>query len=358
MPAGEHVLAVVIGHRAHAGDAHVAGYQHSGNGIAGFERCLPIGCGFGVAQSTGGPAAGHRGESGLLESGCELSERIGAESGEGQRRFDGHQLRKRADGCIGGAVMILFAGSARLGGPRIVVLVDLEHQLDRRDAADGVRREHTQPQRNRANQLAVDVHRAAAHAAGDVSAYRLAAHFTQDDVLVRPPEVLLDAQDLDGHSFRLGAGEHRPGHALHAGAHFGLSHDDWFADARPDGGGGGWGRDYGRCKRRHRAYEHGNSLNHWAHPRERYTFARELPLTVSRYYIGFFGALRYWMRPGGVRVAANWERDLSPDPTRYRREYWPMPGASRELAPPEERPEHLNLPAEAWRSRPAQADNL
>ena len=43
-----------------------------------------------------------------------------------------------------------------------------------------------QAQRDRADQLAIDIDRAAAHAAGDVGAHGLAAHFGQDDVLFGP----------------------------------------------------------------------------------------------------------------------------------------------------------------------------
>ena len=56
-------------------------------------------------------------------------------------------------------------------------------------------------------------------------------------------------------------------------------------------------------------------------------------------------------------VAAKWEgRTVSPDRTGCPRAYWPMTKKSQKLAPLEEGPEHLNLPAEAWWSRPAPAD--
>ena len=91
---------------------------------------------------------------------------------------------------------------ARVGRPRLVEIVDLEHQLDRGDAADRVGREHAEAQGDRAHQLAVDVDRAAAHAAGDVGADCLAAHLGEDDVLLRPPGVLPQADDF--HRHRLG----------------------------------------------------------------------------------------------------------------------------------------------------------
>ena len=69
-----------------------------------------------------------------------------------------------------------FIGRARIGGPRLVEIVDFQHQLGGRDAADRIRRKDAEPQRHRAHQLAIDVHRAAAHAAGDVGAHGFAAH--------------------------------------------------------------------------------------------------------------------------------------------------------------------------------------
>jgi len=74
----------------------------------------------------------------------------------------------------------------RLG---FVEIVDLQHQLDRRNAADRIRRERAQPQRHGADQLAIDVHRAAAHSARDIGPLRLAAHLADDHVLLGPPGV-------------------------------------------------------------------------------------------------------------------------------------------------------------------------
>ena len=54
--------------------------------------------------------------------------------------------------------------------------------------ASGGERGH--PQRDRADQLAIDINRAAAHAAGDVGALGFAAHFADDDVLAGSPHVL------------------------------------------------------------------------------------------------------------------------------------------------------------------------
>src|ERR1035441_4206176 len=107
----------------------------------------------------------------------------------------------------------------------LVAGVDFQHQFDRRDAADGVRRELAEPQRNRANQFAVDVDRAAAHALGDIRARRLAAHLAQDDVLLGTPHIPGNPDDLHRYRLWLRALEYGPGGALHALLDFGEGHD-------------------------------------------------------------------------------------------------------------------------------------
>ena len=58
---GKDVGAVVIGDGTHAGDAHVAGDEGEGDGIAGEEGVLPTGGGLGFAQRAGS-AAGDGGD--------------------------------------------------------------------------------------------------------------------------------------------------------------------------------------------------------------------------------------------------------------------------------------------------------
>ena len=111
-------------------------------------------------------------------------------SGESIGTSDSHACRRRIAACPLAPASAALAGVRAVGRTRFVEVVDLQHQLDRRDAADRVRREQAQPQRHRADQLAVDVHRAAAHAPRHVGARGLAAHLAQDDVLLRSPDVL------------------------------------------------------------------------------------------------------------------------------------------------------------------------
>src|ERR1039458_10143933 len=53
-------------------------------------------------------------------------------------------------------------------GPRFIQIVDLQHQFDGRDSADGIRRKRAHAQRHRAHQFAVNIYRAAAHPARHV----------------------------------------------------------------------------------------------------------------------------------------------------------------------------------------------
>ncbi len=73
--------------------------------------------------------------------------------------------------------------------PRLIEVVHLEHQPNRSNAADCVRREHTEPKRYGAYEFAVDVNRASAHAAGDVRTRSLTGQLRDDDVLARSPHV-------------------------------------------------------------------------------------------------------------------------------------------------------------------------
>ena len=228
---GQHVLAIVIGHGAQAGNAHIARNQHARDRIAGMQGTLPAGRGLGRVGSAGRAALRHR-DAQLLEQRTEIAQHILVETGEHQRRFDGnHHLRlprqvgQSARGyglrqqiarhrdlaaCHG------FIGRARVGGPRLVEIVDLQHQLGRRDAADRVRRKDAEPQGHRAHQLAIDVDGAAAHTTGDIGAHGFAAQLRQDDVLPRSPLVLPQAEDLYGNRLRRGPGKYRPRGAPHA----------------------------------------------------------------------------------------------------------------------------------------------
>ena len=93
MPEGEHAVAIVIGDRAQAGDAHIARDQHAGHGIARLKRVLPAGDGLGAVERGAGAALDGT-ETELPEERPELLENGGIEAGESQGRVDGrHQGR-------------------------------------------------------------------------------------------------------------------------------------------------------------------------------------------------------------------------------------------------------------------------
>ena len=232
MTEGQHALAVVISDRAYAGDAHVAVDQHSGNHVPGLERILPTRGGF-VRIDRTAAAALHGGDAHLLEHRSELAKHVVIEAGKSERRFDGHhhrrlqgQIRRSAGGhrsaqqsrrnSGGFFTRTALIGSACIGRPRLVEIVDLEHQLDRRDAADRIGGKDAEAQGYGADQLAIDVNRTTAHPASHVGARGLAAHLRQDDVLARSPLILPEADNLDRHGLGLAPLEDCPGIAFHS----------------------------------------------------------------------------------------------------------------------------------------------
>ena len=237
VPEGQHALAVVVGHGSQAGDAHVAIHQHARHGFSGVQRMLPSGRGLVGMERRARASALRRGDAKLLEHGAEFAQCALGETREDQRRLDGnHHGRsscpppRRCPSNSPGTDTSRprawsFIGRARILRPGVVEIVDLQHQLDGRDAADGVRREHAEPQRHRADQFPVDIHRAAAHAARHVGAGGLASQFGQDDILPRSPGVLPQADDLHGNRLGFRALKDGPGGALHAGLDFAQPHD-------------------------------------------------------------------------------------------------------------------------------------
>ena len=100
-------------------------------------------------------------------------------------------------------------------------MLDFEHVLDGRYAADRLFRERAEFQRERANQFAVDVDRAAAHPGDDTRLLHFVAQqANQDHVLLRPDGVLQYADHFEIDLFHLVALEDRVGHTLHAGFDF------------------------------------------------------------------------------------------------------------------------------------------
>ena len=188
MAAEQHVLAVVIGDRAHGADAHVAGDQNAAHGVAGLQGMLPAGHGLGMVMVLPAPPPATVMPI-CWKIGREFAQNVFVETGEVQRRLDGnHAGVWKEDAPDAPAETTCasiprrnlhrfarrdFVGRARVGGTRFVEIVYFEHQLDGSDAAKGVRRKHAEAQRDRAHQLAVDVNRAAAHSARHVGAMAL-----------------------------------------------------------------------------------------------------------------------------------------------------------------------------------------
>jgi len=228
----QHALAVVVRDSAQAGDALIARYQDARHGFARLQRVFPIGCGFGGVDGAA-RAALHGRDAQLLEQRAEFLERVRMEARENQRRFygrhqrrllgqvgqsaRGHGLRQQLAGHAHFTARRSFVRSFCVHGARLVEIIDLQHQLDGSDAADGVGREDAQPERDGADQLAIDIDRAAAHAAGDVGALRLATQFRQDNVLLRPPGTFPESQDFHWNRLRFRTLKYSPCHALHAG---------------------------------------------------------------------------------------------------------------------------------------------
>ncbi len=239
---------------------------------------FPTRRGLVVAQGAGG-AAGRDGHAGLLEERREFAQHALVKTGEAERRFDrdhglrwrqtagpsgGDHLREHAAREIHGrALRAGIAGDASVGGTALIEVVDLHHQLDRRDAADGVGRKHAEPQRDGADQLAVDVDGAAAHSSRDIGANGLAAHLADDDVLAGTPLILQNPDDFDGKRLGLRAGQHGPGIPFHAGPEVGLLENLGLSDLGPhrrrirDLGEEGRTEDYGEQRR---CFIHGTFL--------------------------------------------------------------------------------------------------
>ena len=230
MAEAQYALAVVVRHGAEAGDGHVAIHQDAGDAFPRVERMLPSRRGL-VAVDVVGRAPLHRVDSHLLEHRTELAQGAIGETREHQRRFDGdHHGRgqrgakpiRQAAQKVGtdrhGAVAdACFVGRVGIFGPRFIQVVDLQHQFDGGDPADGIGREGAHTQGHRSDEFPVDVDRTATHAAGHVGDLGLAVHLGDDNVLVGSVLIAQAAHNLDRHGFRHGALEDRPRYALHAG---------------------------------------------------------------------------------------------------------------------------------------------
>ena len=86
----EDLLAVVVSDRAESGDAHIAGYEDSGDGLARLQRGLPVGGRLAGRQCVA-RAALDRGDAELAEERRIIAQHVLVESGKHQRSGDGRE---------------------------------------------------------------------------------------------------------------------------------------------------------------------------------------------------------------------------------------------------------------------------
>ena len=125
--------------------------------------------------------------------------------------------------------------ASRFGRWRLVQLVDFHHGGRRSDSGDRLLGELADAIRDRPDQLAIDVNRAAAHARDHAGVFDLGAVQTrQNDVGLRAGHVAQHAENFDVHGLRLHAFEDGVGDAVHAGFHLVFRHDlDFLLGTRP-----------------------------------------------------------------------------------------------------------------------------
>ena len=229
VPERQYPFAVVIGNRAKPGHAHVSGNKDPGDRLARPQRSLPIRRRLRSAQGAACPAR-HCCDAHLLQSGRERVHGFLGKSGKADRRVDRYHrgIVKEIRSGVEAGDLLPRAWSFRVARPRFIEVVDFEHQLDRRDPADRVRRKYAEPKRHRANQFAVNINRTAAHSPGDIGARRAAAHLPDDDVLPGTPHILPRADDFDRNGLGFGTFKDRPADGVHPRLHFGsLENGNW-----------------------------------------------------------------------------------------------------------------------------------
>ena len=246
----ERIDAVAVDMGDGAGGAHleIAGDQRHADRVPFTERA---GGRFDFGRCRSGD---HRREAGFAEGAGEEVGDVGLETAHQQRRRDRphHRAQLRPGG--GGNAHRLHVGRARgerrqpgvgrgqRGGEALARHRQLEarlagraharhrgrvlHLLDRRDAGDRLLRERADRVGDGANQPAIDVDRAAAHALGDAGlGERPAFEPRQDQVAPGPLHVLEDAQDVDFEFLKLGPLEDRAPDPGHPGADLADGHD-------------------------------------------------------------------------------------------------------------------------------------
>ena len=228
MAEADDALAVHVGQGADAGGAQVAGDQLHPQGGPRLEAHWDLGWSFAPGSGHGVQAqraqqvlqdlAGRRGEAGDPH-GC--AQRLQGDRAGRLPVADDVLESGRALQVHGGRGPDLAAFRRRLQVP----IHDRDHLVDGCDAADrylGVRPSIG----HGADQTAVDVDRAAAHALDDSGLFqRSAGQPGQDQVLARPQSVALNSEDFDLEGVDGGSLEDGLAHAAHAAAKVIRSHE-------------------------------------------------------------------------------------------------------------------------------------
>ncbi|MCY1012295.1 hypothetical protein OV079_43525 [Nannocystis pusilla] len=228
-------------------DRVVAADQHDRHRVAALPGLGRRGLGVADGRAAAAAARGHE-----AESVGEVAGRLGPEAAHRHRRAERRQAALRRQ-VVGAASRRQGRGAEaehRVGPPGRAVaggradpvvrqhfwpkgqLADGEHVGDRGDAADRVLVEAVAVGQ-RADQLAVDVDRAAAHAADDAGVDHPRVGGAEQDRVLTRQVVADDVDDLDLEAVGAGAGEDGDRVTLHAGAHVLDGHD-----VGPRGGGG------------------------------------------------------------------------------------------------------------------------
>ncbi len=242
-----HLVAVDMGDRARAAEHQVAPDQHHADSVARFQR--PFVRLFATRRS-GNCGAASRHEALVAERSAEEVSNFRFEARHHERRRNGaHQCPNLAGAEIIDGRKRLAANIRRPIGKRVIPVQRLAkcrrqvfarqrildsnagrcrprvgqrrrvgHFANRCNAGNWLFRETAERVRHRADQFAVDVDGAAAHA-GDHAGMRERPAFElgENQISPRPDHVLQDADDVRPEFFDMGAIEHRVSDADHAG---------------------------------------------------------------------------------------------------------------------------------------------
>ncbi len=260
-------IAVDVRHGPGTAKLQIAADQHDADRVARLQRTVERL----LALAEAGRAGAARYEALILEGAADNVGDVGLEACHDHRRGDraqhgpelaagepcygAHAFEARVAGTVGERtipverlaerrhervarqrVLDVDAGTWR---PHVGQERRVGHLRDRRDAGDRLLRKAAERVRHGADQAAVDVDRAAAHAGDDAGVgERSAFELGENQVAVRPDDVLEDADDVGLEFFDVRAVEYGATDADHAGpdvvhAHLGAAPDSAAEQARP-----------------------------------------------------------------------------------------------------------------------------